>query len=350
MAAKIIALSANDITYHVLPGSQGELSRDGAVIDDTIFGQSFKSGLTGILTWSVTANALYKGFAGYQTTLKKPGTSTAMAAEACSLVSGKTYQITNAAKRVINRSVNVTVFDNGVDRTANVLHIDYLFGKITFLSSYAVVGPVTITGQYYPLQVLGKTQSYTLTQTAEPIKDTDFPTAQANGGFNTHRPGLRTIMVEVPAVHSMYDGWQQFLINRNEIIIEICPDGNQKSIARGFFRLMSDKQAGNVGALEMETLNFQLNVPIAGSPQPSIQFPFSWDHANDSPIPNAVKTALDAFINETGIYVKYLPEGTNGIKGAGVVSNMTLTGGLESANSFAVTIMGDGGITDVAHV
>jgi len=350
MGAKTIAISADDITYNNLPGSQGELSREGAVIDDTIFGQSFKSGLTGILTWSVTANAVYKGFAGYLAKLKKPGTPTAAAGEACTVITGKTYQINNTAKRVWDRTVNVVVKDNAVDHTADVASVNYLFGKVTFDNAYAVVGPVTVDVTYLPMVDLGKAQSYTLTQTADAIKDTDFPTAQANGGFNTHRPGLRTIAAEFPVVHSMYDDWQQFLIDRNEIIIEINPDGNSKSIARGFFRLMSDRQSGNVGALEQENISFSLNVPLADSGDPDIELPFSWSHTVDSPIPAAIKTALDAYIDETEVYVKYLPEGTNGVKGQGVVTNLSLTGGMEAPNVFAVTVIGDGGLTDVAHV
>lgn len=349
MGTKLIAISADDITYATLPGSQGELSREGAKIDDTIFGQSFKSELTGILTWSITANAIYKGFAGYLAKLKKPGTPTAVVAQACTLVSGKTYQINNTARRIWDRTANVVVKDNAVDHTADVLSIDYLFGKVTFEAAYTVTGAVTVDVTYLPTIDLGKATAYTLTQTADAVKDTDFPTAQANGGFNTHRPGLRTIMAEFPMVYYQGDEWQQFLIDREEIIIEINPDGNDKSIARGFFRLMSDRQSGNVGALEVENLSFSLNVPIADSGDPDIDTPFSWSHSGDSPIPVAIKIALDAYINEDEVYVKYLPEGTNGVKGLAIVTGMTLTGGMESPNSFAATFMGDGGLTDINH-
>lgn len=347
MAAKLISISADDITYSTLPGSQGELSREGAVIDDTIFGQSYKSGLTGILTWSINANAIYKGFAGYLARLMKPGTPTAVTAQAMTLVSGKTYQINTVARRIWSRAVNVVVKVGGVDHTADVLSIDYLFGKVTFKAAFTVTGAVTVDVTFLPMVDLGKATAYTLTQTADAIKDTDFPTARTNGGFTTCIPGLKTVTAEFPAVFSTTDHWQQFLIDRGEIVIEINPDGNSKSLARGFFRLMSDKQSGNVGALEVETLNFSLSVPVADSGDPEIAVPFAWQHAGDSPIPAGIKKALDAWENETGIYVKYLPNGLDGVKGAGVVTNMSLTGGMESPNSFSVSIMGDGGLTDV---
>src|SRR5256885_1059027 len=128
MAVKQVSVSSDDITYSLLPGSQGEISRDGAVIDDTIFGQTYKSGLTGPITWKLTANAVYKGFSGYQATLKKPGTSTNSVGEACTLVSGKTYQINNTAHRILDRSFATVVKDNGVNHNVDVASVDYLFG------------------------------------------------------------------------------------------------------------------------------------------------------------------------------------------------------------------------------
>jgi hypothetical protein len=347
--AKVVAVSTDDLTYNTLPGSSGELSRDGAVIDDTIFGEAYKSGMTGILQWTVNANAVYKGYAGYLAKLKKMGTSTVMTTEACALVSGKTYQISNSAKRIWDRSAVVTVFDNAVDHTSDVEAVDYLFGTITFKATYTVTGAVTITGKYFPTADLAKWQSYTLTQTAEAIKDTDGPTAQANGGYNTNSPGLKTVTLEVPSVYDRTAAWAIELINRREVLIEINPDGNAKSIARGFFRLTADKQSGNVGALEQETLSFTLNVPLSSGAAgfPSVDRPFGWSHAVDSPIPTAVKNCLNAWENETEIYVRYLPDAVNGIKGLAVVTNMTLTGGMEAPSSFAVTLLGDGGLTDI---
>lgn len=345
MAAKVISISADDVTYFGLPGSQGELSRDGATIDDTIFGQTYKSNLTGILTWMVSANSIYKGFAGYAAKIMKPGTSTAVTAEAMTLVSGKTYQINNVARRIWNRGATLTVKDNAVNHNADVVSIDYLFGKVTFASTYTVTGPVTVDVSYYPTIDIGRATAYTLTMTAEAIKDTDFPSASTNGGYNTNSPGLRTVALELPSVFSVSDDWQTFLINRQEIIIEVNPDGAGKSVARGFFRLMSDKQSGNVGALEVENLNFSLNVPYSSSGI-QVAIPFGWSHAVDSQIPAGIKVVLDSFLNETKPFVKYLPlGGPDGVKGRCVVTGTTLTGGMETPNSFAITLTGDGGLT-----
>lgn len=344
--AKSIAVSTADVTYYTLPGNQGELTREGAAIDDTIFGQTFKSNMTGIIGWGLNGNAVYKGFAGYQAKILKAGTTTGMTGEATTFVSGKTYQITAASKRIIDRSVAITVYDNAVDHTADVESIDYLFGQITFKSTYTITGPVTIDGSYFPTVNIGKARSYTLTQTADPIDTTDFGTASTNGGFKTYIPGLRTVALELPSVYDAASDFQQLLIDRDEFIIEINPDGASKSIARGFFRLITQKQSGNVGALEEETLSFSLSVPIEDV-NPSIYLPFSWWHDPTSLIPQGVRIVLDAWETETLIYARYLPDGVNGFKGNGVVSNFTMSGAMDSMNSFQFSWMGSGAPTAV---
>lgn len=343
MAAKIISVSLDDITYYTLPGNTGEHTRGAGALEDTIFGETFKSQQPGIITWGISANAYFKGFPGYVATLKKKGTSTTMTDEACALVTGKTYRISAAAKRVIDRSNALIAKDNGVDKTTEVKDVDFLNGEVTFKSSYTVTGPVVVTGRYFPLVSLGKYTSYTLTQTAVAIKDTDIPAAKANGGRDTFRAGgLREVALALPSVFDAADGWEAALTAREEYIVEINPDGTGAHFARGFFKLFDDKQNGDVGALEEESLTFNLAVPQSVASQLAVATPFKWYHAVSPIIPNAVKTLLDAWETEVPVYVKYLHDGVNGWKGSGVVTNMTMSGGLESVNMFTVSIQGSG--------
>jgi hypothetical protein len=338
MAAKQVLISADDTTYYLLPGGTGELTREGRAIKDTIFGQTYESEITGPISWGLNANAIYKGYPGYIAKLLKPGTSTAMAAEACTLVSGQTYRISAATKRIINRAIAVTVFDNAVDHTADVESIDYLFGKITFKAAYTIIGPVTITGEYFPMLTLAKFQSFTLTQTAVAINNSDMPNLQTNGGFETFEPGLKTVNMDLPSVFAAADGWHGALVSRAEYVIETNPDGTgiTGSVARGFFRLMTDTQSGDVGALEQESLKFSLSVPISVSPQPAVSIPFGWEHGASSPIPTAIQTALTGWQTDTSVYGKYLHNGVAGWKGAGVLTNLTLNAGMDSPNIFTV--------------
>ena len=57
MGAKVISLSANGSSYTALPGSQGDLSRNSALADDTVFGQNYKSQFPTALDWALSANA-----------------------------------------------------------------------------------------------------------------------------------------------------------------------------------------------------------------------------------------------------------------------------------------------------
>lgn len=346
MAAKSLSISADDITYYGLPGSQAEISREAATPDDTIYGESFKSTFPAILGWSLQGNAVYKGFAGYQATVKKVGTSTTFTTQATTLVSGKTYQITDTTKRIWDRTTVPTVFDNAIDHTADVESIDFLYGKVTFKSTYTVTGPVTVTGKSFPTTAVGSIKGFTLTQNADAIDNSDYATVQANGGYKTHQPGLRTVSVELPGVFKAINGMVALLESRAEVIIEINPDGNGKSLCRGFFRPINQRQSGNVGALEEENVTFNLSVPIQ-STGPASAAPFAWSHASDSPIPTGIKTALTAWEEESLIYAKYLHDGTNGYKGQGVITSMTLSSSMEGLNTFAVNIQGSGATTAV---
>jgi hypothetical protein len=350
MPAKAIQISSDDITYHTLPGATGRFMSAAEGIQDTIFGNTYESNEIGLINWGMSANAYFKGFAGYLAKLKKPGTTTAMTTEAMTFVSGKTYQITNTAKRIFDRAATFTVFDNAVDHTADVDNIDYLFGKVTFKSSYTVTTPVTITGNYFPTTELGKGQSYTLTMNAAEIDATTFALAQANGGHKVHQPGLRTVALEIGGLFDATTDARSELVARNEVIIEIDPVGNGSSIARGFFKYAEVEQGGDVGALEEENLNFLLNTPI--DPQITIGLYFGWEHTATT-LAQAVQKLLDGYLNETLVYARYLPQGAigqsplDGKKGQCMVSDLSLSGGLSDMNTFAVELRGSGVVTEV---
>lgn len=96
----------------------------------------------------------------FKGSLSVGGTSTATTAEACALVSGKTYRITNTAKRVLDPGVARTWKDNAVAvSAANILGEDLLFGTVTFIPAYTVTGPVTLDASYVPRVVVANVTS-----------------------------------------------------------------------------------------------------------------------------------------------------------------------------------------------
>lgn len=340
---KKIRLSADaGTTWYTLPGNSGELSDETGEIEDTVFGQAFKSSDSGLINWKITSNAFYKGFAGYKAVIKKPGVSTTFTTEAFTLVTGKTYQINDVTKRVWDRTGTFNVFDNGVNQNANILSLDYLHGRVTFKTTYTVTGPVTVTGKYFPMTQVAAYRGFTLGMSTDAIDNTDIPTAQTNGGYMTFDPGgLKTVSLELNGVYSTTNAFRAALIARNELILEINPDGGGASIARGFFKYGSRGQKGDVGALEEETLTARLFVPDDAL----METPFSWFFGSGTTINLGVRKAIEAWQGGTTLKCQYLPDGVAGFQGDVVLTDVSLTGGLEAMNEFSIQMQCTGDAT-----
>ena len=341
MGDKIISISPDDGTYNALPAPGGSLSRNGEELEDTILGQSFQSTEAGLISWSISATARYKGFAGYKATVKKAGTSTSASGLSMSQLEGQTYMIDDFSKSLWDQSAAVTVYDNGTDVTSDVDNINHLFGQVTFNDSYTVTGPVTVDCSYLPLSSFGKAQSFNLTMTANTIDDSDLSTVQSNSGFRTYKMGLRTVSLDLSSFYDTSNEFFTTLKNRDQVIIELNPDGNQKSVARGFFRMLTDEQSGDVGAQEEESVTFNLNV------QESDQVPFDWYHASDTTLNQAIVDMLNAWEDRGTVWAKYLPDGTNGYKGELVPTDVSLSSGLDSMAEFTCNGQGSGELTSV---
>ena len=342
--AKLVRVSDDlGVTYHSIPGPSAELSLDGEAIDDTVLGQSFESNFTGLITWNISSEGFYKGVPGYCATLLKQGTPTAATGEAMSQISGQLYQIDDQSKEIWDRTASIVIYDGVTDVTNEVETFDYLFGRVTFKSTYTVVGAITVDVTYLPVVAFGRGQSFTLTQTATPLDQSDFATVCANNGYRVTAQGLRTVNLDFEGIFDTVEDFAQQLEDRNEIIIEINPDGNDKSVGRGFFRVINTNQSGNVGDNEIESITFGLNVPSGDFR------PFGWQHESDTTLPTAIQKVLEAWDNETELDIEYLP---NGIGGAGgktgkvIVTDATLTNSIDSLPTFTLGFQGDGAITD----
>lgn len=331
-------------TFESLPGNTASFTQDAAAIEDTVFGADFGSEEIGLINWTVEAQAFYKGFAGYLAKIKQTGVTTGFVGESMTLVSGKTFKIDDATKEIFDTAVTFTIFDNAIDETANVESINYLFGEITFKSSFAVTEPVTIDGSFFPTINLGKANAFTLTQTADTIESSDFATVQANGGFRTFEQGLKTVGLDLSSFYDVTAGFRAALIARNTLVVELDPAGTGETVARGFFKVSTEAQAGDVGALEDETTNLTLQVPVV-SPIPST-LPFSWQFTATT-LSTSVQIAITAFLSGAEIDVQYLYDGINGVTGKCIITDLTLAGGIDNMNEFTVTCQGTGATTDV---
>jgi hypothetical protein len=335
--AKLVQISDDNVTYYTLPGSSGEFNDDADTLEDTIFGQTFSSTQTGLISWTANAQAFYKGFAGYVASVKRSGTSTSMTAEATTLVSGKTYRINNTAKEVWDWTKALTVLDNAIAvSAANIETINWLFGTVTFVPAYVVSGAVTITGWYLPLAEVAKASSFTLTQTVDAIDKTDFDIAHGNDGYRVFIPGLRTVSCELGGFYDATEAFWEVLEARDEIVIEINPDGSGLSLARGIFKMTARNQSGDVGALEEESRTFNLAVPS------DIDVVFNWRHEVGTTLHQSIQIMLQSFIDQTLVFVKYAPEGLDNTLffGEAVAIDMSLSSGVDAMNEFTANFQG----------
>ncbi len=197
--------------------------------------------------------------AGYKTTIKKSGTATAFTGEAMTGTGAGPYQLNTAAKRVLDRDTVPTFYDDGAEIAAgDIASIDYMFGKVTFTE--AKTGTITASGKYMPMTAIAQARSYALSRGRDLLDDT----AYGGDGYRTHSGGLRDVSVTISR-HALADDagdtWKEFmtlLAAGTPIVIEIQPGGTG-SFHRGWFRVESTNQSGDVAALEAEELSFRLD-------------------------------------------------------------------------------------------
>jgi hypothetical protein len=334
MAKRVRVSDDSGATWYTLPGNTAELTDEAGDIKDTIYGQDYASSQTGLIATAIKANGLYKGFAGYVATLKKSGTPTTLTDEPMSLVSGKTYKVTDATKQCFDRNTALSFKDDGSALDpSNIESVDYLFGRVTLKSSYTPAGAITVaSGKYLPLATIGRSNGFTLKQTTNAIDNTDYDSAQENDGHHTYEYGLRTVSLDIQGIYSSSNDLRTMLQNRAEIVIEVNPDGAGKSVARGFFKPMSTGQSGDVGDLEAQTTSFALSVPD----DEAITVPFSWIHDAGTTLNVGIQKLLSAWTAGDLITISYLPDGLTGVMGDAVITDLSLAGGLEVMNEFTV--------------
>jgi hypothetical protein len=113
--------------------------------------------------------------AGFATSLYTSGTSTPLTDEPMSQLAGKTYRVTDAAKRVLDPTTEVTVEDDETPVAASdIVGIDHLAGTVTFASDYTVTGPVTLSGSYVPRLRFAEAHAFDYTYSRTKLISTVF--------------------------------------------------------------------------------------------------------------------------------------------------------------------------------
>lgn len=98
--------------------------------------------------------------AGKLASIKVAGAAVSMTNEAASTTDRYTYQITNAAKRLIDKDTAVVVKVNGVTGSTGFT-INHLLGKVVFTAQKSAEDVITISGKYLPLSLAASAYDFT---------------------------------------------------------------------------------------------------------------------------------------------------------------------------------------------
>ena len=197
------------------------------------------------------------GNAGYNTVVKRSGTSTSFTSESMTATSETNqFQIDDTTKEVWDRTVAPTFYEDGSPISdSDIENINYLFGKVTFATSKS--GAITVDGNYFPVQEVACAKSYTLDQSLNLEDSTCYDN---NNGYRQYTSTLYDVsasitrwvteMTELEALNSI---WR----NKEEIILEIQPAGVETF--RGYMLIESDALNGDIESLEEQEISFQAN-------------------------------------------------------------------------------------------
>lgn len=205
------------------------------------------------------------GVPGYKTQVYlSAANNTALTSEAMNKttaysLSFKEYQITNTAKRVLERSSTATlkVVKGASTYTTvggGIVSVDYLFGKIVLTTASSTGAAATkVTGFYKPMSAIAGAHSYTLNQSAVMLDDTDY----SNVGYVTKTPGLYDVTINLDR-YDVLDITSFNLVNNGKTAVVEVDLANGSEKFRCFVKAQNRNGQGAVAGLETNALTFTM--------------------------------------------------------------------------------------------
>ena len=200
--------------------------------------------------------------AGYNTVIKRSGTSTSFTGVSMSSTTvNNQFQIDDATKEVWDRSSVPTFYEDGTSiPESDIENINYLFGKVTF--STEKTGSITVDGYYYPTQVISCGREYSLDQEVNLEDSSNYEEAQNNNGYKTYTSTLWDVSASISRLIGdmtesdvLYNLWD----NGDTIVAEIQPGGDGNPIFRAYMVMESDNMSGDIESLEEQEISLVLN-------------------------------------------------------------------------------------------
>ena len=186
--------------------------------------------------------------------------------EAFTMLSGNiTYQITNAAKRIIDWKTTLTVqrsTDGGATwNTVTNYGVDYLFGRLTFTVANPVGTLVRASYNYLPLYTFAEGRDVTFDVAAAELDTTVF------GDTNVHRinglfdlsgsiGGFNLLNVELDAPGTSEKTLAELLNDREFVVLTYKPDSGGSFQMRAVVMFSSESLSQAVDGLAESTVSF----------------------------------------------------------------------------------------------
>ena len=222
--------------------------------------------------------------AGYKTRLRRSGTPTAFANSLMSTATtvANTFEIASTVFAVWDRDAEVgfagTSAGGSTISSTDIATLEYAFGRVTFKSAHS---SVWATGTYLPLAGGICANAYSLNLAGDVLDNTCFldSSTDADYGYRTRQIGLRDVMATITrfgdfgsteagsSVHRFFEAWQNegTTANPDVVVAEFNPGGSATVFARGFFRVASIDNSGDVGSLETAEVQLELDGSSRGS-------------------------------------------------------------------------------------
>lgn len=161
----------------------------------------------------------------------------------------QSYQITDTAKRVWDRTATITVVEAGVP-TVESYTVNRLFGIITFASADAGRGAVTVTGQYLPLSEAATAHRYTTVRSRAVPTDTAF-----GATWESFVAGMKKITGSLSR-WAIDEYFGDALVNGTVVVLDLMPDRSGTRATRVWALLNSEQMEAAVDGVVDESVEF----------------------------------------------------------------------------------------------
>lgn len=192
--------------------------------------------------------------------LSMGGAPTALSAEPTTQVGAtKTYQITNAAKRVLDPQTQAVVKVSGVAvASANIKSINAMAGEVTFVDSYTPAASPTFDGKYVPRAEVAQVRGFE----GDPKLETADVTQVGSSNPSRYEQSLPTVMSwdgKAEVLGSLTDrGLQAYVTGRAPLLLELDPDGSGASVTRAWVLITQAADPVKAKDVEGVQMDFKL--------------------------------------------------------------------------------------------